>query len=179
MSIAALPFAFNVERLQSELAAHPEAWDEYRFRTEPPRSPHRECSDIWCRYNAIGNLGPYFNAAHESVWYPVIEKLPAARELSHAVMAAVGGKELAGVLITKVPAGKQVHPHADHGWHAESFEKFAVLIAGNRDQSFCFEDAEHRCEAGDCFTFNNQVPHWVLNPTAEDRVTLIICARRH
>lgn len=179
MNIAALPFALNVEPLQAELAAHPEVWDEYRWRTAHPRSPHRECSDVWCRYNAIENLGPHFNAPHASVWYPIIEKLPAARDLSHAVMAAVSGKQLAGVLITKVPAGKQVYPHTDGGWHAESFEKFAVLIEGNAKQSFCFDGAEHRCDAGECFTFNNQAPHWVLNPTDRDRVTLIICARRH
>lgn len=179
MNIAALPFSLNVEPLRRELAEHPEAWNEHRFRTEHPRSPHRECADVWCRYNALENYGPRFNDEHEAVWYPVTEKLPAVRDLTDAVLACVGGEHLAGVLITKVPAGKQVYPHSDRGWHAESFEKFAVLIDGNRQQSFCFEDMEHRCAAGDCFTFNNQAVHWVLNPSAEDRVTLIICARRH
>lgn len=179
MNIGPLPFVLDVAPLQRELAAHPEVWNEYRWRTEHPRSPHRDCSDIWCRYNAPENFGPHFNAAHESVWYPVIEKLPAARDLTDAVMGCIDGEHLAGVLITKVPAGKQVYPHADRGWHAESFDKFAVLIEGNREQSFCFEGAEHRCEPGECFTFCNQQMHWVLNPTDRDRVTLIVCARRH
>lgn len=179
MNIAPLPFTLNVEPLRAELAEHPRAWDQYRFRTEHPRSPHRECSDIWVRYNAIEQLGPQFNDEHESVWYPITAQIPAARALTEAVCSLVGAHRLGGVLITKIPAGKRVYPHADFGWHAEVYEKFAVLIEGDESQSFCFDDIEHRCAPGDCFTFCNQARHWVENPSARDRVTLIICARRH
>ncbi len=178
MNISALPCAFNVEPLRAELEAHPEAWDRHRWRTEHPRSPHRECSDIWCRYNAIENYGPRFNDEHEGVWYPVAEQLPSAREISEA-LSAIRGQKLAGVLLTKVPARKQVYPHIDRGWHAESTDKVGVLIEGNRLQRFCFEGVAHGCEEGECFWFANQAPHWVLNDTDQDRVTLIVCLRRH
>lgn len=176
--IAALPYSLDVSPLRAQLAAHPEVWDEFRWRTEHPRSPHRECSDIWCRYNALSNFGAHFNDEHESIWYPVIDKVPAVRALCDSVLAKMPGYLLAGVLITKVPAGKQVYPHIDRGWHAESTEKVAVLIEGNRKQAFCFDGIEHRSSIGECFTFNNQSPHWVENQTDEDRVTLIICVRR-
>ena len=179
MNIEALPFALNVEPLRAELTEYPEAWDQYRFRTEHPRSPHRECSDIWVRYNAIENFGPQFNREHESVWYPISEALPSARALAEVIYSLLDAKELGGVLLTKVPAGKRVYPHADFGWHAEHYEKFAVLIEGDESQAFCFEGTEHRCASGDCFTFCNQARHWVENPGPRDRVTLIICARRH
>ena len=178
MSIAALPFAFNVEALQRELAAHPEAWDRYRWRTEHPRSPHREASDIWLRYNALENFGPHFNDPHEAVWYPVASNLPSARAIAETV-ADIRNQPLAGVLITRIPAHKQVYPHIDRGWHAENTDKVGVLIEGNRHQQFCFEGVSHECDEGECFWFSNQTPHWVLNPSAQDRTTLIVCLRRH
>lgn len=177
MNILALPYRFNIEPLRAELAEHPEAWDQYRWRTEHPRSPHRECSDIWCRYNALENLGPHFNDEHESVWYPVSEKLPSARAIAETI-SAIRMQPLAGVLLTKIPSRKQVYPHVDRGWHAETTDKIGVLIEGNRLQHFCFEDAAHGCDEGDCFWFTNQAPHWVFNDTPEDRVTLIVCLRR-
>lgn len=93
-------------------------------------------------------------------------------------MRLVGGKELGGVLITKIPAGKQVYPHVDGGWHAEHYEKFAILVQGNPEQEFCFESSALRCREGDSFTFDNHFPHWVTNDSPEDRITLIICIRR-
>ena len=55
----------------------------------------------------------------------------------------------------------------------------ATLAAGDERQSFCYEDGEFHSRAGEAFTFNNQACHWVKNPTNIDRVTLIVCARRH
>jgi hypothetical protein len=178
VQLAPLSFSLDVAPLRAQLAEHHELWNAYRWRTEHPRSPHRECADIWCRYNALENLGPRFNDEHESVWYPVIDTLTAVPALCTSVIDKMPGRALAGVLVTKVPAGKRVYPHADFGWHAENTEKVAVLIDANRDQTFCFEGIEHRSVTGECFAFNNQTPHWVENPSDEDRVTLIVCLRR-
>lgn len=178
MKIAALPYTLDVARLRDEIAHHPKVWDEFRWRTNHPRSPHRECSDIWCRYNALSNFGPRFNDEHESVWYPVVETLTEVPRLCDEILAHKPNYVLAGVLITKVPSGKCVYPHIDLGWHAENTEKIAVLVEGNAEQSFCFDDIAHRSEVGECFTFNNQARHWVENPSDIDRITLIACVRR-
>jgi hypothetical protein len=178
MNIELLPQQFDVSSVNAELSYHPELWDQHPWRTEHPRSPHREASDIWVRYNAIENLGPHFNDPHEAVWYPVAGLLPSAQKLAETVMEAVGGAKLGGVLITKIPAGKQVYPHVDQGWHALHYEKFAVQLAGNSEQSFCFDDACLSALPGELYQFNNQARHWVLNPTTQQRVTLICCIRR-
>jgi hypothetical protein len=175
--IRLLDFVLDVTPAKAALAHA--RWDEYRFRTEHPKSPHREASDIWMRYNALANLGPQFNGAHISQWYPISYELPQARELAEAVAERIGAKALGGVLLTKVPAGKQVYAHVDHGWHAEYYEKYAVLVSGNEEQSFCYYDGAFHCKEGDVFTFNNQACHWVLNLTGIDRITLIVCARTH
>lgn len=178
MNIQFLLRRFDVVPLASELALHPEVWNQHRWRTEHPRSPHREVDDIWIRYNAIENLGPTFNEPHESIWYPVAEKLTAVKHLVEKLVQDVGGGQLGGVLITRVPAGKQVYPHVDQGWHAGYYEKFAIQIAGNGKQAFCFDGEELRAETGDAYWFRNDVPHWVTNDSDEDRITLIVCIRR-
>lgn len=175
--IRSLDKRFDISELREQLDANPNIWDEYKFRTQNERSPHRECSDIWVRYNDMKNFGPNFNDEHESVWYPVIDKIPAVKSLCNEMMTEMGADTLGGVLITQVPPYKQVYPHKDHGWHAEHYEKYAILLNGNSEQTFNFEWEEHRCEPGDSFTFNNQRTHWVLNPTDIPRETLIICAK--
>jgi hypothetical protein len=169
---------FDVAPLAAELAMHPKLWDEHKFRTEHPASPHREASDIWLRYNDLKHFGSHFNDAHESVWYPAIAKVPAARVLAEAMFETVGGFTLGGVLVTKIPAGKQVYPHVDRGWHAEHYEKYAIQIAGNDGQRFCFAGETLSPLTGQAFWFENQSPHWVTNDSDEDRITMICCIRR-
>ena len=70
-------------------------------------------------------------------------------------------------------------PHIDQGWHAGFYEKFALQIKGNEQQSFHVEDEMLRTQDGDLFAFDNAKTHWVLNPSAEDRITMIVCLRRH
>lgn len=178
--IGLLPHRFDARPLLSELEAHPEVWNEIRHRTCNPNSPHREVSDIWLRYNALSNFNgdmARFNGPHESVWYPVIEKLPSVVKLSTWIVDSLGGGRLGGVLITKVPAHKQVYPHADTGWHAGYYKKVGLQIAGNEDQAFCFDDGELSALPGQAYWFDNHVKHWVRNESREDRITLIVTWR--
>lgn len=183
MKIESLNHHFNVHALCAQLDALDEsgdnAWDEHPFRTSNPLSPHREASDIWVRYNSLENFGEKFNDEHESVWYPIADKIPAVKALCEAMQKYIGVDELGGVLITRIPPHGQVYPHTDQGWHATHYQKYAILLSGNKNQAFCFDGIEHRCEKGDSFTFDNQYTHWVTNPTEFVRETLIICMRKH
>jgi len=122
-------------------------------------------------------MGPKFNDKHFSVWYPVSDELPLTKNLALDVHKEIGG-ELGGVLVTKIPAGKQVYPHVDRGWHAGYYEKFAVQIACAPGQRFCFADGALSPAEGELYQFDNSKVHWVLNPSAQDRITLITCIRR-
>ena len=178
MNIQSLSVQFEVAPLQAQLASNPQAWDLYRWRTEHRQSPHREASDIWVRYNAIENFGPRFNEEHTAVWYPVAEDIPSVKPLVSKVMECVGGKQLGGVLITKLPAYRQIYPHVDRGWHAGFYEKFAIQVCGNDKQQFCFLDGSLSAKEGELYWFRNDVTHWVTNDSDEDRITLICCIRR-
>ena len=85
--------------------------------------------------------------------------------------------ELGGVLITRIPAGKECKPHSDPGWHARRYQKFGVQITSAPGQKFCFEDAELETKPGDIFWFDNEYTHWVTNPTPYERITMIVCIR--
>ena len=181
LPIMRLASGMNVDPLVRQLDAHPEAWNEHTMRTDAYHTPHEEVSDIWVRYNDWANFKgdpQAFNSQHESVWYPVAARIPAAWSLARHVMRMIGGKKLGGVLITRIPPGGEVKPHIDSGWHAEHYEKFAVQVKGNKDQAFCFENGELRPEPGDLYTFDNSYMHWVTNNSDSERITLIICIRR-
>jgi len=180
-SIRHLASGYDVAPLVEQLAAHPEAWNRHTMRTDAYQTPHKAVDDIWVRYNDWANFHGdprAFNAEHESNWYPVVADLPAAWSLARKVMRDVGGQRLGGVLITRIPPGGRVNPHVDTGWHAGYYEKFAIQVASNESQAFCFEDAELRPLPGDLYTFDNSRLHWVTNDSDAPRITLIICIRR-
>ena len=178
--IAQTGLRFDVAEALEQIAAHPEVWNTHTLRTESYDTPHKLISDIWVRYNDWANFNgdpAAFNGPHESVWYPVVESLPAVKSLAERVQEATGAAELGGVLITRIPPGGRVEPHIDGGWHAGYYTKFAVQLMGDERQAFCFEDAQLSALPGDLYTFDNSKLHWVINDSDQDRMTLIICLR--
>lgn len=167
--------ALNVYQARQELEASG-YWNWHHDRTKQETSPHRECDDIWVRYRASDVRE---DGSFDCGWYDAANELPAIVSLCETLRAVTGATEMGGVLVTRIPPGKQVYPHADLGWHAKYFEKYAVQIQGNKDQTFSFEDCDLVTETGDVFTFVNQYGHWVTNDSPEPRITLICCLRKH
>lgn len=180
-SIQHLSSGLDVVPLLRQLDDHPELWNQHTLRTDRYNTPHNAVSDIWVRFNAWENFDgdpvKFTMEPHESEWYPCIAKIPAAWSLARKVMRHVGGKKLGGVLITRIPPGGEVKPHIDSGWHAEHYDKYAVQIKGNKDQSFCFDGESLSPLPSDLYTFNNSRLHWVKNESDEERITLICCIR--
>lgn len=160
----------NVTPLLWALQANPQLWNADRQRTKDEASPHHEVDDIWVRYSET----PAEPGPHESVWYPAAALLP-VRELVYPLMQFVRGERLGGVLITRIPAGKQCKRHRDDGWHARHYEKFAIQVQSAPGQLFCFEGESLEALPGDVYTFDNAFDHWVTNDTPHDRITLICC----
>ena len=180
--IYSLGVRLDVTSAVEQIEANPELWNQYTLRTERYGTPHNAVSDIWVRYNAFENLNgdpvSFTQMPHRSEWYPCVNDIPAVKRLAENVYKLVGGTELGGVLITRIPPGGEVKPHIDTGWHAEYYSKYAVQLKGNKDQTFYFEDCELRPLTGDLYSFDNSKLHGVKNDSDEDRMTLIICIRR-
>jgi hypothetical protein len=181
-SIWKLAGGIDIGPLRAQLDAHPEIWNRHTLRTRVygEASPHNQIDDLWVRFRAWDEViadPAHCCDQHKSVFYPEADLIPAVFPIITQLMKMTGAIELGGILITRVPAKKQVARHVDTGWHALHYRKVAVQIRGNQEQAFCFEDAELRPEPGEIYEFINQRPHWVLNGSNEARETLIVCVR--
>lgn len=176
----------DVAPLAAQLDAQPGLWNEHTRRRDVAGSPHARMSDIWVRYN---DAAPFersgdwrgFNDPHIPVWYPAWHALPAMRPIVFGIMAAVEAEMLCGVLITRIPPGAGIDRHTDESWHVQYTDKIYVPIRSAPGAVFGAEDAvgieELNPEPGSVWLFDNRVPHWVANTSAEDRITLIVCVR--
>jgi Aspartyl/Asparaginyl beta-hydroxylase len=176
----------DVSMVRTQLETHPDLWNQFTLRTKLYQGPHNSVSDIWMRYRhwsefdqqAADGVQRFVGEPHDSSWYPAAYVLTALKEIIFDLCRTYEVERLGGVLITRIPAGGQVAPHIDRGWHATYYEKLALQLQGNEDQAFCFEDGKFRCGAGTLYTFDNSKSHWVTNESPEDRITAIICVRR-
>jgi len=169
---------FNVALLRAALKDQ-SLWDRNKARTSDPRSPHYGCSDIWARYAPISEYG--IEGPFKSVWYDELGEtlLKPLGLLAYDILEMVGGYELGGVLVTRIPAGGEVKPHIDRGWHARHYaDKFCLSVEANEEQTFCFESKQLVSKPGDLFFFDNSQLHWVTNKSTSDRVSVIFCTKR-
>ena len=171
----------HIEPLVSEIEMQPELWNQNVFRTVGGYgNPHSKLSDIVVRFNNWSNWRgdrAAFNDAHESVWWAPYERLPTIKPLVFDLMRLFEAERLGMVLITRIPAHTNCEPHVDAGWHANHYLKFAVQLKAAPGQKFCFEGFSLETRPGDLYAFDNSKPHWVENPTDEERWTLIVCLR--
>lgn len=181
MNFARIAQGVDVQPIRYELERQPALWNRNPARLDQ-RGPHRETDDIWIRYNdeAKHKDKNYagFNDAHDSIWYPSYYLLPSLRNLIFNLMRAVEGERLGGVLIYRVPPGKQIYPHTDAGWHVEYFDKYNVYLQSDPRARFCFSDGTAiAATTGDVYWFRNDVEHAVVNESDEPLLVLTVCAR--
>jgi quercetin dioxygenase-like cupin family protein len=176
----------DVDTINSFITDNNTDWNKFKYRTESAMSPHREVDDIWIKYNDIKNYDPQnplaFHDKHDSIFYIHDTKFKeelAKISLSICERQSSDRTEIGGILITRIPAGKQVYRHSDKGsWHAEYYkDKYLIPLESNDKQSFNYEGQSIITPVGNVFVFNNLVNHWVLNDSDLPRVSLIICMR--
>lgn len=170
----------DVGPLRHQLAAHPELWGQHGAR-RCDGSPHAGSADIWARYRAIDELTSpaAFGEAHRSVWYPAAAMLPAVKAIGCELMVRpqILASALGGVLLTRLPPGGEIKPHVDDGWHARFYEKIYVAVQNGPGAVFGWPSGEVRAEPGEVYWFRNDVPHWVVNGSDDERISMIVCVR--
>lgn len=173
-----LKIKFDVKELKEYLETC-DLWGEYPQRGLKG-SPHEDMKDIWVRYkNPAENIesGDWSNFAdeHESEW---LKEIPFVKTIANALMGYLDGERLGGILITRLPNNGEIKRHVDSGWHAEYYDKYYIPIKNNRGAMFCFESGKIEPEEGEVYAFRNDVPHWVINKSGEDRIAMIICIKQ-
>lgn len=179
VSFTKLDIEFDVSEL-AEFLSDCDLWDKHPQRRIAEGSPHSQMTDIWARYKNPGECiktGDWssFIEPHESEW---LEDLPQVKEICKMLSIYLDGEALGGVLITKLPAGGAIDPHADSGWHASYYDKYFVPIKNEKGAKFCFDSGEIEPSAGECYAFRNDVTHWVENNSNEERIAMIICIKQ-
>ncbi len=170
----------DVTALNAELDAAPELWGQNGFRTAAPDSVHHGVPDIWLRWRPEAELTTpeTFNEEHWPVFWPAWHHLPSLHPIVRNLGPIVGATALGGIIITRVPAGGEVKPHVDVGWHAKHYDTklYLTLRANALCLNHCDGHAEHFRE-GDVWEFPNSLEHSVVNCGDTDRITAIICFR--
>jgi hypothetical protein len=171
--VEVLPLALDLYR-------QPELWDQNAARTGGAGS-FEGTSDIWVRFRAYEELTTpeAFNEPFIPAFYPAWHALPHLRPIVFGLMSRCEAVQLGGVLITRVPAGRQVAPHDDRGrWHPTFFQTKAYLpLATNPKCYSTCEDERVVMNVGECWLFDNLKTHSTVNDGETDRLTLIVSMR--
>lgn len=159
-------------------------WNQNPVRTQMTGTAHADSSDIWLRFNDIEGLDSETPEDIARVMddlmcvnYPAMFLLPQVRALAMGLMPLVEGEQLGRVIVSKLPAGGVVKPHADEGRYSEYYDRFHVVLSSAPGCLFHCDDETVHMAAGDLWWFDNNITHEVTNNSAEDRVHLIIDIR--
>ena len=179
-----LASGLDITACVQQIEACDDLWNEIGFRNIQPGSPHRDADDIWFRARAIEDFDPDkplvdFLSEHVPIWYRSITRCPSVIAWAHYFRHEYfSGGELGTVLVTRIPAGKEVFWHRDGGWNQKHYDtKVALMLKSNKDQAFMFEGEAMVTEPGEAFCFWNEYPHSVRNASDDDRLTLIFSIR--
>jgi quercetin dioxygenase-like cupin family protein len=167
-----LPLLYAITRM-------PQLWDQHTLRTTHPGTPHTEVSDIWCRFNDLGEYEATGDIAavadqHESIPYPAWWLLPELRPLVFGLMTRVQATRLGRVLITKLRPGCRIAPHADSKPHSVYYQRHHITLTSPPECLFRVEDEVLNLAPGTCWYVNNALEHEVINHGDSDRLTLIV-----
>ena len=176
-----LRLAENVNTLpvMTELQRQPALWNAYDIRKTFPGTPHAAMDDIWVRgtpRDALGDPTSHKRAFTPEFW-PAWRDLPSLRSIVFAMMGQAQAVQLGSILITRLPPGGEILPHADtDSWHAAFFNaKWHLTLAG-QSLSQCGDETV-TMRTGEVWTFPNDIIHSVENPGSVDRIVMIVAMR--
>lgn len=166
-----------------QLQLNDQLWNQHQLRTTHEGSAHKESSDIWLRFQDLAGYRtkkkPWTQILDDTriISYPAWNELQTCQQLVLGLMSRVRGLALGRVLITKLPPGGGIAPHADEGEYAKIYQRYHIALQGLPGVAFTCgqEDDEEQVSmlTGQCWWFNNKKVHYVLNNSAEDRIHLI------
>lgn len=166
----------NVAPLCHAAQRQRDLWNVNPLRTAHPGSPHGEAEDIWLRFSPLEDPAAVMDGL-DSVNYPGFAALPQARPIVFDLMRLVEGERLGRVLITRLKPGGRITRHADEGEYAAHFDRYHVSLHGLPGSIFRAGDETVSMATGECWWFDNQAPHEVVNNSADDRIHLIVDIR--
>lgn len=171
----------DVLGLQLELVRQPQLWGQRKFRTTFRNSPHVDVADIWLRFDADPNDPETVrNNVRGLRWYPEVQLLPAVRPLVLTLMGFTGAWSLERLLVSKIPPGGRIMPHADdRGEYVNlpGINRYHIVVQGLPGSLFKTGEETVQMLTGEAWWFNPKVEHECLNNSADDRIHLLVDLR--
>lgn len=178
-----------VQPLLAQIMTQPELWNQYKVRTTTtgPLAVHSTVNDIILRYNRYAAGEDFMDKICSSidvVDYPAWHKLPAAANLIYALINLVQGVHLGRCMISRIPPGGGIPLHSDRIEPAEQafpdrippavyYDRYHFVLQSAPGVGFYCGDEEAYMAPGELWWFSNQLPHYVVNNSAEDRIHLV------
>ncbi len=166
----------DVLPLRHAIQRQPDLWDRHPQRQQMPGSPHAQVRDILLRFQDFQHATDVvaIQSTLETVYFPAWYQLPQAHALVFDLARRVEACRLGRVMITSLPPGGKILPHADEGAYAEHFERYHIALQGLPGSTFRAGDETVTMLTGQCWWFRNTVEHEVVNASADDRIHLIV-----
>lgn len=174
----------DVSKSLSEIESNPELWTINTERQDYPGSAHKDTNSIILRGPTVINARTIFNDTLV-IDYPSFDQLP---ETKHLIYTAISQNlphftKIGRIIIAKLKPRGCIIKHIDEGAYAEYYDRYHLVLKskeGNLIRSWPtptdLETLEHK--EGDFFKFPHRFPHEVINFSDEDRIHIIIDARK-
>jgi len=163
----------DVLPILNAIQSKPELWDENSLRTTHPASPHQETSDIWLWFNEIPEDETAVVNDIQTMPYNAWRELPQVRPVIFDLMRRVEGVQLGRVIITKLPPGKKIPPHEDHGAPVDFYTRYQIVLQSFPGTLFTIEDETVNFKRGEVWRIDNSKEHSVVNNGTDDRLVII------
>lgn len=174
-NIDVLPLLHSIQR-------KPFLWNQNRFRTTFPNTPHVDVDDIMLRFsdtekctttdNVIGDEFPVFHMA----WFHLPEVKPIILDLMRWTKAY----QLDRVLISRVRPGGRILPHADNDGsyvNTDDRARYHVVLQGLPGSLYTTGNETVQMLTGEVWWFNAHEIHHIENNSADDRIHLLVDVR--
>lgn len=190
-NFAKIAEGIDVMGLRLALARKPELWGAYGVRHWHKQSVHGAAGldDIILRYNKFDAVQDDFVEAVcanlDVECYPAWVMLPEAIELIAPLMLRVRGLELGRCMISRLAPGASIPAHSDRIAPAEEafpyrtplaiyYDRYHIVVSSASGTLFRTGEETIQMISGECWWFNNQLEHEVVNNSSEDRIHLIM-----
>lgn len=160
-------------RAMEEIRRNWYLWDEVTHRQDYPGSAHAMTKAIYLRWAEHWTPECIFESL-SAEWCDASAILTQTTAIVRAVLESVGATELGRVLVTRLPADSHIRWHSDEGAYAHRFDRFHVPLESAPGNQFFVDDARAQMDVGECWWFNHELPHSVVNSSGSDRIHLII-----
>ena len=109
---------------------------------------------------------------HESRRTKMYEKFPVATRFLEAFVAETGSELGRATIVSLRPQGK-VYRHIDRGEYYRVRDRYHLVLKSKLGSVLISGDEQVRLKVGECWWFNNHVPHEAYNDSDEPRIHMI------